>query len=57
MHVFVAALLVDGIGHPPWLLHEGGYTPGLATAPVLLVLAVHLAHQLRRAAHGPSTAV
>jgi hypothetical protein len=48
--------IINGIGHPLWSLHEGGYTPGLATAPVLLVLAVYLAHQLRRSAHESSTA-
>jgi hypothetical protein len=47
--------IINGIGHPLWSLHEGGYTPGLATAPILLVLAVYLAHQLRRAAHEPSS--
>ena len=47
--------IVNGIGHPLWSLREGGYTPGLATAPVLLVLAVYLAYQLRRS-NAPSTA-
>ena len=47
--------IVNGIGHPLWSLRERGYTPGLATAPVLLVLAVYLAYQLRRA-NAPSTA-
>jgi uncharacterized protein with HXXEE motif len=47
--------IINGIGHPLWSLREGGYTPGLATAPLLLVLAVYLAYQLRRA-HTPSTA-
>ena len=47
--------IVNGIVHPLWSLREGGYTPGLATAPVLLVLAVYLAYQLRRA-NAPSTA-
>jgi hypothetical protein len=47
--------IVNGIGHPLWSLREGGYTPGLATAPVLLVLAIYLAYQLRRA-NAPSTA-
>ena len=45
----------NGIVHPLWSLHEGGYTPGLATAPALLALAVYLAYQLRRA-NAPSTA-
>ena len=47
--------IVNGIGHLLWSIREGGYTPGLATAPVLLVLAVYLAYQLRRA-NAPSPA-
>jgi len=47
--------IINGIGHPLWSLREGGYTPGLATAPLLLILAVYLAYQLRRA-QTPSTA-
>ena len=47
--------IVNSIGHSLWSLREGGYTPGLATAPFLLVLAVYLAYQLRRA-NAPSTA-
>jgi hypothetical protein len=53
---WVAIEIINGIVHPLWSLREGGYTPGLATAPILLLLAVYLAHQLRRAAHEPSTA-
>ncbi|HEX6942850.1 MAG TPA: HXXEE domain-containing protein [Gemmatimonadaceae bacterium] len=34
--------LINGVGHPLWSLRQGGYTPGLATAPVLLVLAISL---------------
>src|SRR2546430_8818503 len=48
--------IVNGIGHPLWSLRERGYTPGLATAPVLLVLAVYLAYQLRRATAPPTAA-
>ena len=47
--------IVNGIGHLLWSIHEGGYTPGLFTAPVLLVLAIYLAYQLRRA-NAPSPA-
>ena len=47
--------IVNGIGHLLWSIREGGYTPGLATAPILLVLAVYLAYQLRRA-NAPSPA-
>lgn len=39
---------VNGIGHPLWSLREGGYTPGVATAPLLLALALYLMLQLRR---------
>src|SRR5215469_833019 len=47
--------IINGIGHLLWSIREGGYTPGLATAPILLVLAVCLAYQLRRA-NAPSPA-
>jgi hypothetical protein len=39
--------LINGIGHPLWSLRQGRYTPGLATAPVLLVLAIILIARLR----------
>jgi hypothetical protein len=39
---------INGIGHPLWSLRQGGYTPGVATAPVLLILAIYLAGQLRK---------
>jgi hypothetical protein len=48
---WVVIEVINGIGHPLWSLREGGYTPGLATAPILLLLALYLAHQLRRAEH------
>jgi hypothetical protein len=34
--------LVNGLGHPLWSLLQGHYTPGTATAPILLVLAINL---------------
>lgn len=49
--------VINGVGHPLWSLREGGYTPGVATAPVLLVLAVYLAIQLRGAAPDSESAV
>lgn len=55
MWLWAVIEIINGIGHPLWSLREGGYTPGLATAPLLLVLAVYLAYQLR-GAHTPSTA-
>ncbi len=45
---WVAVEVINGIGHPLWTLRQGRYTPAVATAPVLLVLAVYLARQLRR---------
>jgi len=55
MWLWIVIEIGNGIGHSLWSLREGGYTPGLATAPILLVLAVYLAYQLRRA-HTQSTA-
>ncbi len=54
--VWAVIEIINGIVHPLWSLREGGYTPGLATAPVLLVLAVYLAYQLHRTAHEAPTA-
>jgi len=39
---------INGVGHPAWSLIKGGYTPGVATAPLLLILALYLAMQLWR---------
>lgn len=39
---------INGIVHPSWSVWQGGYTPGVATAPILLVLALYLARQLVR---------
>jgi hypothetical protein len=33
---------------PAWALRQGRYTPGLATAPALLMVTIYLAVQLRR---------
>jgi Protein of unknown function with HXXEE motif len=38
---------INGIGHPLWSLRQGGYTPGVLTAPLLLILALYLAFQTR----------
>ena len=40
--------MINGIGHPFWALYEGGYVPGLVTAPILLMQAVYLSRQLLR---------
>ena len=38
---------INGVVHPLWTLHEGGYTPGVATAALLLASAAYLGYQLR----------
>jgi len=43
---WIVVEVINGIGHPLWSLRVGGYTPGVATAPVLLALASYLAVQL-----------
>ncbi len=45
--LWVAIELINGIGHPLWTVAELRYTPGVATAPMLLLLALYLARQLR----------
>ena len=53
--VWAVVEIINGIGHPLWSILQGRYTPGLATAPILLVIALHLAYQLRYG-DAPSTA-
>jgi hypothetical protein len=43
---WVAIELVNGIGHPLWSLQQSGYTPGVATAPLQLALALLVARQM-----------
>jgi Protein of unknown function with HXXEE motif len=50
---WVVIEVVNGIVHPTWSVMRGGYTPGVATAPALLVLALALAYQLARLADQP----
>ena len=38
--------IINVIGHVSWALSERAYAPGVATTPVLLILAVYLARQL-----------
>jgi hypothetical protein len=51
---FVVIECVNGVGHPLWSLRQGAYTPGVATAPILLVLALLLMRALRREARSSS---
>ena len=52
--LWAAIELLNGMGHPLWSLRERRYTPGVATAVILLVIALSLMRQLR--AHGQSSA-
>jgi hypothetical protein len=47
--VWVILEAVNGTGHCLWGIRQGSYTPGVATAPLLLALAIYLAIQLRQA--------
>lgn len=44
--IWVAIELINGIVHPLWALSVRGYAPGVATAPVLLILALWVASEL-----------
>ena len=46
--LWVVIETINGIVHPLWAMRVGGYAAGVATAPILLVLALHLARQLIR---------
>jgi hypothetical protein len=52
--MWVTIEVINGVGQPLWSLRMGGYTPGVATAPVLLVIALYLARQLRTIARPSS---
>jgi uncharacterized protein with HXXEE motif len=41
--------LVNGIGHSLWSLWRFGYSPGVITAPLLVILALYMMAQLRSA--------
>ncbi|MBK5271680.1 MAG: HXXEE domain-containing protein [Bacteroidia bacterium] len=43
--------LINGIGHPSWAIYDRAYVPGVATAPILLILAIYLAWQLLHFTH------
>lgn len=42
--------LINGVGHPLWSIQQQRYTPGVITAPLLLILALSLLRQLRKGA-------
>jgi hypothetical protein len=49
--------VLNGFAHLVWAASAGGYRPGLATAPLLVVVALVLARQLTRSASANQTAV
>ena len=46
--IWVTIEVLNGVGHTLWSLLRGGYTPGVATAPVLLLVAGYLGYQLKQ---------
>jgi Protein of unknown function with HXXEE motif len=44
--LWVAIESMNGVGHLFWSLVQRGYTPGIATAPLLLVVALMMARRL-----------
>jgi hypothetical protein len=49
--LWVGIETINGISHPLWSIWQGGYTPGVVTAPMLLVAAGFLAVQLINLPH------
>ena len=48
MWFWVAIEALNAIGHAAWSVAQGGYTPGVATAPLLLISAMYLGRELRK---------
>ena len=53
--IWVAVELINGIVHPLWALSVGGYAPGVATAPMLLILAIWVLRESRRSSFTATT--
>ena len=53
---WVVVEIINGMVHPLWSVWIGGYSPGVLTAPMLFILAIYLARQLRQTAHESTTA-
>ncbi len=45
--LWIVVETINGVVHPAWTLRQGGYTPGALTAPLLLVISLYLAFQMR----------
>lgn len=46
---WVVVETINGLGHLAWTLRQGGYTPGVLTAPILVAVALYIAVLMRRA--------
>lgn len=45
---WIVVEIINGISHPAWTVLQGGYTPGVLTAPILLAIALYLAFEMRK---------
>ena len=41
--LWIVVETINGVGHPAWSILQGRYTPGVITAPILLVAALYAA--------------
>jgi hypothetical protein len=48
MWFWIVLETINGVVHPAWTLSQRGYTPGVLTSPILLLIALYLAFQLRK---------
>jgi hypothetical protein len=49
---WISVETLNGIAHLTWSFWQRSYTPGVATAPFLLIIAISLALQMRRGSRG-----
>lgn len=52
--VWIVIELINGVGHPLWSMRQGGYTPGVLSAAILLVLSLMLATRMIGSSPQPS---
>lgn len=52
--LWIVVETINGIVHPLWSVLQGGYTPGVVTAPILLLLAMSLAMIVTRGTRSSS---
>ena len=55
--LWIVGEILNGTAHLVWAFWSGSYTPGVATAPLLLVLAIYLAYQVMSRSHANRQAV